>query len=647
MKKNKLFFCISLILIIMLLWGCTNNKISISYETNGGMEISTEVVKGNEITEFTLPSDPVKVDCKFAGWYIDADFVNQFQSLEKEDTNVILYAKWDNIKVHYETNGGTEISDKYYSTDSFVLPTTPEKEGYEFAGWYRDTKLLTQFVILRDEDVNFILYAKWSVSPKSLTSTTNFNLLYNTSYFPESIEPNESITNLTQYQLNGSFTLKLGNMYITNFSDIRGQLDINLSINNIINNNIDTYDIIIYIADGFIYSNVPGELLSILTNGLIRDSTNIKINITKIITDKLIAMGETGVPLSYFNFNFITSVLKSFYESDNLDLLLNKIGLSRDDLAEIGDILALMIPENTTLENNMKYYYTQAQINTFLHSLSEYIEDNSAKLIKAFNELSLLYDYLIIGGSNTYTYSDGTTVIRDKDYYLDKVGDKHYYKDETETVPKLGKVLDNGLYYATYAKVLIFSNEAEYYGVEHINKYNGSGLLTFEYYAYVTDDNIAVYFTKYGERINIDEDFLQEYGTLEDANNNTYEVEGFDGVFKLNPFEYIKAEDYQETNLLEFVDQIDNSIDNDLTVEKATILVDNQNLENISVNLDINYASNVIFNQSNISSTPIKYGILFTGNSVNSYEVFRMDDVDISGYSDLTVFLVSFLNKLN
>lgn len=64
--------------------------------------------------------------------------------------------------VVFETNGGTVIPEQKVTHNTTVLkPLNPEKEGFQFGGWFIDEGFTTQFDFSRPITMDIILYAKW------------------------------------------------------------------------------------------------------------------------------------------------------------------------------------------------------------------------------------------------------------------------------------------------------------------------------------------------------------------------------------------------------------------------------------------------------------------------------------------------------
>ena len=136
---------------------------SVTFVSNGGTEYEKVLTAGQKVK---LPS-PTKQDEIFAGWYDNAELKGK--AIEGDylpEGDVTLYARWA-IKyqlITFEENEGYEVSDiKLFDDDILELPT-PERWGYQFAGWYENKDFEGQPV----DDYfyrplgNVTLYAKWT-----------------------------------------------------------------------------------------------------------------------------------------------------------------------------------------------------------------------------------------------------------------------------------------------------------------------------------------------------------------------------------------------------------------------------------------------------------------------------------------------------
>jgi len=84
--------------LILLLSSCEGTSYldydyTITYETFGGTEIESIEVKLEG--EIHIPSEPIKEDYIFVGWYSDENFTSAFQFPSLAYSDLTLYAKWD------------------------------------------------------------------------------------------------------------------------------------------------------------------------------------------------------------------------------------------------------------------------------------------------------------------------------------------------------------------------------------------------------------------------------------------------------------------------------------------------------------------------------------------------------------------------
>ncbi len=68
------------------------NKITVTFETNGGSDIAKQVLELNDL--INKPADPTKEGFVFAGWYLDSDFTMEYDFDTKVTNDITLYAKW-------------------------------------------------------------------------------------------------------------------------------------------------------------------------------------------------------------------------------------------------------------------------------------------------------------------------------------------------------------------------------------------------------------------------------------------------------------------------------------------------------------------------------------------------------------------------
>jgi len=123
------------LLLIFLFISCDNesmSKVTVTFNTDGGTEIASQTVQFDEALDPVVA--PEKDGFSFKGWYIDAEFNQEFnfsKTLEDQfkqfNANITLYAKYlpRIYRVIYNGNGHTEgevpVDDNLYVTGEVVM----------------------------------------------------------------------------------------------------------------------------------------------------------------------------------------------------------------------------------------------------------------------------------------------------------------------------------------------------------------------------------------------------------------------------------------------------------------------------------------------------------------------------------------------
>lgn len=178
MKRNSkicLALALSVLLVVALACAaCQGGKYKLTFETNGGEAIQPiSFNKGAKIT----PPTATKAYFTFVGWYEDEKLTTPFEQFGKmPDRDVTVYAKWtpsESGKIIFQSNGGSEVEEITGIVGQTVTqPANPTKEGYVFAGWYRDANLENLYVFGTFESGTTTLYAKWSKDTASYKYVT-------------------------------------------------------------------------------------------------------------------------------------------------------------------------------------------------------------------------------------------------------------------------------------------------------------------------------------------------------------------------------------------------------------------------------------------------------------------------------------------
>ena len=118
---------------------------------------STTIKEGETIV---IPENPTKEGYEFIGWYSDYELTTEYDFVTTILTgNVIVYAKFK--EVSSDDSGIDQPKEVYYTVTfnvdgvkydaqtvlentKYTFPENPEKEGYEFKGWYNESVLVSE-----------------------------------------------------------------------------------------------------------------------------------------------------------------------------------------------------------------------------------------------------------------------------------------------------------------------------------------------------------------------------------------------------------------------------------------------------------------------------------------------------------------------
>jgi len=152
---------------------------TVSWELNGG---TLDVDPPNRVgfdDILSAPSEPLKTDYIFRGWYTDSDFTVEYDFSEPVTADLALYAKWEYIywTVTWDLKGGTTtatLRDWVEKNTVLTKPTPdPTKAGNEFLGWYSNAALTVEYSFSAAVTGDLALYAKWD--PEYFNITWHWN----------------------------------------------------------------------------------------------------------------------------------------------------------------------------------------------------------------------------------------------------------------------------------------------------------------------------------------------------------------------------------------------------------------------------------------------------------------------------------------
>ena len=135
---------------------------TVTFESNGGSTVESKTTVNGKIT---TPNNPSRDNYSFVGWYKDTSLTIPFDFNSTVTSNITLYAKWNYIVVNYtvtfESNGGSAVESKTTTNGKITAPNNPNRNNYNFEGWYKDVDLTIPFDFNSTITSNITLYAKW------------------------------------------------------------------------------------------------------------------------------------------------------------------------------------------------------------------------------------------------------------------------------------------------------------------------------------------------------------------------------------------------------------------------------------------------------------------------------------------------------
>ena len=133
----------------------------------------------SKVSELNNPIKPANIPAHyvFAGWYTVSSMYDETKLSDKAtmpSRDMVLYAKWEepHIKVTVEGNGATSALPSVIDIPKMgsvhkELPTIPSKDGYWFAGWFKDAAFTQPFDVNESLAQDTTIYAKWIGRPQA------------------------------------------------------------------------------------------------------------------------------------------------------------------------------------------------------------------------------------------------------------------------------------------------------------------------------------------------------------------------------------------------------------------------------------------------------------------------------------------------
>ncbi|MBE0701493.1 MAG: InlB B-repeat-containing protein, partial [Acholeplasmataceae bacterium] len=163
-----------LVVIGFLLIACAESKVTMTYQTNGGTPVQKQEFDQGHI--FSALPETIRTGHTFDGWYIDSEFITLFDLSQPLIRNRTVYAKWtiNTYTITFESYDGPDVDDIVADYNENIAVLTPEREGYDFGGWFTNEILTQSFDEIRMPANHVTLYAKWQILRYDVTGSHIF-----------------------------------------------------------------------------------------------------------------------------------------------------------------------------------------------------------------------------------------------------------------------------------------------------------------------------------------------------------------------------------------------------------------------------------------------------------------------------------------
>jgi len=149
------------------------DKITVSFDSNGGTDIEAQVIDAN--SKVIKPINPTRDGYKFVEWQLNS---KTFDFKTEVTKSIVLIAKWEKVTkpeevtkytVTFDSQNGTSVkSQTVESGKTATKPSNPTRDGYVFKGWYYNGSVFNFNLKITK---NITLTAKWEKETVAVVAT--------------------------------------------------------------------------------------------------------------------------------------------------------------------------------------------------------------------------------------------------------------------------------------------------------------------------------------------------------------------------------------------------------------------------------------------------------------------------------------------
>lgn len=675
MKKFLLF--VLTIFASFMLFACGEEKLVVEFDTAGGNTIASVELELEKIGDFKLPEAPVKEGFEFKGWYLDAEFTKEFTSLEGFEGTIKLYAKWEEVKeeviptqvykVNFYVDGA--LVDTFEGMGlTLTYPEVEEKEGKSFIGWYTDeactelfvelgnkleVSLYGKYVVVADDSVlvkyvingkayeNVIVKkAEFALANPKLEANNEFLGWYKDAYMTEKFEALTdekeielygisvpTINGTYEYSLNTTVSQTVG----TQSQDMNVEVAVKLQLKdfNLVklekselalvidlkSNMAENIAYKMYLKDSKLYIEEEGEMAY--------------VNIEQILPELVAEYKEYIAMLKELENeeSYVPSV-----SSELLEILMD-LELTAEQEAAIKDLVNILKPTEVKDGNSVTYTITDAQIQSFIAELAEFVSTYAKDLLKDVLPLimgNVKEDQI----ENEFVDFEGNKFVYGEAGWYDPTGKFHSYAEDTEC--EFGMINSFGYYVPYYMYGTAFDTQDNYKLIL------GTGAMNWDTYeeVFITFDPDGWYELENGVKVfhEVSEDFEnQNYGYVEGG----YYYADSGNIYNMTTGELVSEEDLYEEQIDLMIEEFVSTISMISTLFKANALQSKVEIYENNAGCKVQLLGDVTINmpaESGITGT-MNYKLNLTSEFKISQEVPTIDFPSFEGAEDMTGLL--------
>ena len=169
---KALKYSLMIVIVIVLIVGCLlfylkKDGYLVTFNSNGGSVVAP--VKTGLAKTIKKPENPVKEGYHFVGWYLDGEKFNFDTEITENITLQAEYEKQEEVMytLAFDSLGGDKIENIIVKENTVLEAPIPERDGYEFVGWYYHNK---EFDFSNPITSDMVLVAKYKKQEEVKTS---------------------------------------------------------------------------------------------------------------------------------------------------------------------------------------------------------------------------------------------------------------------------------------------------------------------------------------------------------------------------------------------------------------------------------------------------------------------------------------------